>query len=559
MVPAVLSTWYVYQSEVVRVEGELQETNRGTAQLAARLLLSIVDQAAVLLTRPDLPGTPQASSPIALWEVTDARGTVRESTTGAARVGSSGYADVTWRHVVGTSGQACEVSDRVHRPGAGTPTVLVRIPWETADGRVGYRVAWIDLDYLKDVLAPRVDPFVDRHVYAVGADGRAFFYRSPDRLVDPDSLPRNPPVARFLAGGAGPIRFTSAVSGKERVGVVLRLDEAGWGLVVSADIGAKVLDLRTRFAWIAAALVVGGALAVLVFFAFSRAVIGPLRALTGEVRRADRAPHEALRVPPSVRRIEEFDRLAAEFDDHIQQGRRAEAQAVRAEKLATLGELTAGLAHEIGTPLNVMRGNAQLLMKKLPEGDPGRAILEKIVRQTARIADLIRGLLDVARTDTSEPVPVSLARVLLRGIETAREMYPDVDVAIDLDDAAPAVPGFPRRLEHALLNLLVNACQAMDGRGTLRVATRVEHGADGASVVVRVEDQGCGISPDDLPKIFQPFYTTKASGKGTGLGLSLVDRVVREHGGTIEVNSEVGRGTRFEVRLPPGGAERTEA
>ena len=559
MVPLALSTWRVYQDEVARMEVQLQGTNRQIALLASRLVLSVLDQAAVLLTRPDLPGAEQAGSPIADWEETSAAGVVIRSTFDPRRAGAPGYAEVVWRRMVGVSGQPFEVSDRAWRPEGRRAAVLIRVPWPDPERARGHRVGLLDLDYLQERLAGRGETFVDRHVYVLGADGSPFFYSQPDAARDAARMRLNPPVARFLQGGAGPMRFTSAISGKERVGIVTRVEEAGWGLVVSADIGAKILDLRSRFAWIAAALLLGGALAVVVFFAFSRALIGPLTAITREIRRPGREPYALLSVPGSVRRIEEFRELVDEFDEHIQRGRRAEAQAVRAEKLATLGELTAGLAHEIGTPLNVMRGNAQLLMKKLPEGDPGRPVLEKIVRQTARIADLIRGLLDVARADTSAPVPVALPRVIARGIETVREMYPGVDVAVDIDESAPSVPGYPRRLEHALLNLLVNACQAMEGKGTLRVASRTERDGDGTRVWIAIEDDGRGIEPENIPKIFQPFFTTKASGKGTGLGLSLVDRVVREHGGTVEVTSEVGKGTRFVVRLPVRGAERTEA
>ena len=186
---------------------------------------------------------------------------------------------------------------------------------------------------------------------------------------------------------------------------------------------------------------------------------------------------------------------------------------------------------------------------------PGRSGLEKIIRQTERIAGLIRALLDVARTDAGNAVPVDLPRVIDRAAEILRSMFPAATLELDLEPDLPPVWGYPRRLEHAVLNLMINGCQAMEGRGALRLSIgRIA--AESTGLEMFVEDHGCGIAPENLERIFQPFFSTKVSGEGSGLGLSLVDRVIREIGGSIRVRSRPGS-TRFSIFLPT--AEKKEA
>jgi signal transduction histidine kinase len=140
-----------------------------------------------------------------------------------------------------------------------------------------------------------------------------------------------------------------------------------------------------------------------------------------------------------------------------------------------------------------------------------------------------------------------------------------VEVEVAIDPETPAVIGDPRQLEHALLNLVVNACQAMPEGGRLSVVIGVEtplaplRGGDAASVCCSISDIGCGIAPEDLGRIFEPFYTTKPPGEGTGLGLAIVERIVRQLQGAIEVSSRPGAGTTFTLRLRPAGADELPA
>ena len=551
------STWYIYRGEVERIKRQSQETKHQIALLAERTLLSLLNRVAEVLSRADLDEASLSELPISHWEVVSAGGRVLFSNLSAGRIGQPPGYQTSWRRIRGWSDVEFDVSSVVRLPQQEHPTVLIRVPVRAGGGGAS-RVAFIDPKYLHRWLTSQFDSFVNRHVYAVDAEGRPIFYSDMELTNRPGAFAENPPVVHFLRGEAGPIRYESAISGRQRVAHVLRIEEAGWGLVVSGDIETKLLDIRKRFLWVLIALLACGAFAAMVFFYFNRRVIEPLVEITREIRQDDRLDHALLELPPAARNIREFRSLVRDVNDYIIRTRQAEKEAIRAEKLATIGELAAGLAHEVGTPLNVMRGNAQLLMRKMAPSDPARGILEKIVGQTNRIEDLIRTLLDLARMDSSSPIPVSIGLVLIKALNTIGEMFPAVAVEEKTGGELPCVIGFPRNLEHAFLNLLVNGCQAMDDKGTLRVTAFADETGEGRKVRITIEDTGCGIDPGDLPQIFKPFFSTKSSGKGTGLGLAIVERVIREHNGTIGVASTLGEGTRFEVVLPASTDEETD-
>jgi two-component system sensor kinase FixL len=225
----------------------------------------------------------------------------------------------------------------------------------------------------------------------------------------------------------------------------------------------------------------------------------------------------------------------------------AEQRVRAAEELASVGTLVAGLAHEIGTPMGVIQGHAKLLEKAV-EGDRARWRLQTIEEQIGRISRIIQSLLNMARPRPTERVPVDLEPLLdntlsfvaekfkRRGIEVVRHFEPTRSVSGDME-----------KLQQLLLNLLLNAADAMPDGGELRVSLRPD-GTTGASI--RIADTGVGIDPEGLERIFDAFYTSKEAGKGNGLGLMVASRIAADHGGTIEVSSEVGEGTEFHIRLP---------
>jgi signal transduction histidine kinase len=230
--------------------------------------------------------------------------------------------------------------------------------------------------------------------------------------------------------------------------------------------------------------------------------------------------------------------------------RRTRERAHVAEELASIGTLAAGLAHEIGTPMGVIQGHAKLLESAV-SGSDGEWRLRTIQEQVARISRIIQTLLNLARPGPARSLPVTLEPLLentlsflsekltRRGVEVARAYAP-----------APSILGDAERLQQLFLNLLLNACDAMPDGGRLAVRLHPEGAGD---VAVHIADTGAGIDPGELPRIFEPFFTTKPAGEGNGLGLMIAQRIVKEHGGQIDVESEVGRGTVFRIVFPAAG------
>lgn len=232
-----------------------------------------------------------------------------------------------------------------------------------------------------------------------------------------------------------------------------------------------------------------------------------------------------------------------------------ERQLLHAEKLASVGILAAGVAHEIGNPLAAIGGYAQLLDSEDTSPDERREFAQAIAEQTDRINRIIRDLLDYSRPSqyVGQPVDVNQAiDSVLNMFFTSKRLEKD-NLAIhrDLSRNLPTVNMDRDQLQQVILNMVINASQAMSGGGKLSIATQ---NIDGW---VRIDfvDTGPGISPDKLKLIFDPFFTTKPPGQGTGLGLSICDRIVSAAGGRIEAASKVGKGTTFTVMLPPAAWE----
>jgi PAS domain S-box-containing protein len=235
----------------------------------------------------------------------------------------------------------------------------------------------------------------------------------------------------------------------------------------------------------------------------------------------------------------------------------------QAEKLAVVGQLTAGIAHQIGTPLNVISGSAEYLMMEWGDDKPRPQELDIIIAQTDRITKLIQQLLNFARPARMELRSLDLSEVL-QGLLTLIEHQISKDgigVKAEFGTALPPILGDANQLEQAFLNIVINAWHAMPGGGRLTLATRAvpateRHRRVGRAsqpgVEVVIADTGMGIDPEHMPKIFDPFFSTKGVGKGTGLGLAISRRIIEDHHGSIDVDSAVGRGTTFSIWLPAG-------
>jgi two-component system, NtrC family, sensor kinase len=243
--------------------------------------------------------------------------------------------------------------------------------------------------------------------------------------------------------------------------------------------------------------------------------------------------------------------IAADITD----ARTRDAQLNRAERLAAVGTLIGGVAHELNNPLQSIRGFADLLLESA-QNDEDREALTTIAREARRAARIVSELRRVARSshqETGPREPVDLNDIVRHVMKTQAYSLASANVFISLDlaRALPQINADPSRIEQVVLNLVVNAGQALAARDTgRRIIVRTRRTRAGCSLAVY--DNGPGIESGHMPRLFDPFWTTKGPDKGTGLGLSVVHQIVTEHGGTVHVDSEPGRGTNFLVELPLG-------
>jgi two-component system NtrC family sensor kinase len=223
------------------------------------------------------------------------------------------------------------------------------------------------------------------------------------------------------------------------------------------------------------------------------------------------------------------------------------------EKLASLGRLAAGVAHEINNPLTGVLTFAHLLREKANMDEQDQQDLDLIIHETTRAAEIVRGLLDFARERAVVMEPLNINEVIARTIRLIRnqKLFDRIVITEELANNLPDIEGDMNQLQQVLLNLSLNACEAMPSGGTLTIRTWAEENR----VVVQLADTGCGIKPEHFERIFEPFFTTKPVGKGTGLGLSVSYGILQRHGGAIELESEEGKGTTFILLLPALGRE----
>jgi two-component system, NtrC family, sensor kinase len=260
------------------------------------------------------------------------------------------------------------------------------------------------------------------------------------------------------------------------------------------------------------------------------------------------APHILnLAIAPLVSKdLQQIGRLII-FDDITDQAE-LEKRLVQADKLSSIGLLAAGVAHEVNTPLAVISTYAQMLAKQISGDEQKSKLLEKIAKQTFRASEIVNSLLNFSRTSPTEFVDVDLNRVIRETLNLIEHQLQKVavEVKLNLDASLTAVKGNAGKLQQVFLNLFLNARDAMQAGGVLAVRTWSGEGV----ARIDVADSGEGIPQENLDRIYDPFFTTKGARKGTGLGLSVTYGIVREHGGSIEVESQHGMGTRFHVELP---------
>ena len=231
---------------------------------------------------------------------------------------------------------------------------------------------------------------------------------------------------------------------------------------------------------------------------------------------------------------------------------RLQEQLRHADRLVTIGQLSAGVAHELNEPLTTMLGFAQLCRKHPGLPSPVVGDLDRIIAATLHAREIVKKLMLFARERPPERGPVSPERVLDEGISFVepRAAKAGIEIQRRVAPGLPEIQADSHQLVQVVVNLLVNAIQAMPGGGVVVLEAYTEKGY----VVWAVADQGVGMGPETVERIFEPFFTTKGVGEGTGLGLSVVHGIVTAHGGHMQVQSEPGRGSRFEAHLPIAGS-----
>ncbi len=362
-------------------------------------------------------------------------------------------------------------------------------------------------------------------------------------------------------------RVFEAAAGERRLGIVNPIynepacTEADCHAHPASQSVLGVLDLTMSLAevdrrlvahqWRASALLLAAVLAIgTMIWLFLHAYVGKpvaeLVAATNAVAAGD------LDYRLGVKRNDELGQLQRSFNEMTGKLSEAQSQLYQSEKLASLGRLAAGVAHEINNPLTGVLAYSSALLKRTPADSEARDDLATVVRETKRCREIVQGLLDFSRQKTARKQAIQLPATIDRAIDIVGNQLAVGNVEVSKRYAAdlPTVRADPDQIVQVLINLLVNAADAIGPAGGQIFVSCDLAEANGESFLeVKVADTGSGIAEKHLDRIFEPFFSTKA-GQGTGLGLAVVWGIVEEHGGRISVDSKNGRGTTFTVRLP---------
>lgn len=288
-------------------------------------------------------------------------------------------------------------------------------------------------------------------------------------------------------------------------------------------------------------------------FLISSNVVSRLRLLIDVVEKTGKGEFSPMSVVTKWGSNDEVGLLIQKFNTMEEQLARKSKELLRTKKLAAIGTLAAGVAHELNNPLNNINLSAQMLVKETGDSCPGfvQEIVGDIVSQTVRVKRIVEDLLEFARGREPRKQQVDLGEIIAGAyrLVSATMNTEGVRLSVDSKPGGIAVEVDPEQMERVFINLFTNAVQAMSGRGELKVIS--ERGSD--HVMIKIADTGRGMPSDAAEKIFEPFFTTKD--KGTGLGLAIVFNIIKKHGGDIEAESGEGRGTTFTITLPVTGEE----
>jgi len=422
--------------------------------------------------------------------------------------------------------------------------------------------------------------------YLVDATGRVIAHPQWDRVKRGDSMEQVPLVRQALASRQADTLAFKGEDGVDVLGAHAPVYWNGWQLLVqqpASDAFAPITDMIRRAGFI---LVIALVVALALGWLYVRSLVVPLREVmdgmrrivdgqfthrlavttrdeVGELAGAFNAMGKMLH--SSRQEIESWNReLQSRVDAKTKQLESAQAQLVQSAKLASLGQLGAGVAHELNNPLTGVVGQVALLKRRLEKLDVSEAEREKLLGyvtlvqgEAGRCREIVHGLLSLSQSPHvgTDRVDVNdlINRFLLLVQTNMRSA--GIQVVSELDPDAPVVDANAQQIQQVLMHLTSNAQQAMPSGGVLSIRTS----GTGEGLMIEVSDTGRGIPKEHLGRIFDPFFTTKDDWKSPGLGLSVCYSILESHGGTIEASSEVGHGTTFSIRLPSRDARRAEA
>jgi signal transduction histidine kinase len=450
--------------------------------------------------------------------------------------------------VVAEAGRGAATMARVGLPPDLPPRFRLAVPVVDGSGELaGYLGGVISTEGLAmlleipEHLAGSVESFI------VDEAGRPIFVSHPHGEVDQ----RRPLATPVLALGPGQFALYEDRHGVEVLGVSVPVKGLSWRYIAEAPVSSALGPLVTlrRVSLILA--VVFTLLVMAAAWLVTGGIVAPVRRLVAATRRVGGGDLSA-RV--AVEGRDEMAELAGAFNEMTAELAEASARVEelhrreieRAQQLATVGELASGVAHEIKNPLVGISNGLDLVMRRVGNDPTLSPIADEMTHQLQRIEAAVRDLLAYARPSEPQRSPTDVNRVVERVatlVAPAAE-HRGVRVLTDLGPAVPAVPADEELIRQALVNLLMNAVQASPSEA--EVGVRTAAGPDG--VEIEVWDRGRGITPWDMDRIFKPFYTTRHS--GTGLGLSITREIVNRHGGRLEVESQVGKGSTFRIVLP---------
>ncbi|UCE99365.1 MAG: cache domain-containing protein [Planctomycetota bacterium] len=328
------------------------------------------------------------------------------------------------------------------------------------------------------------------------------------------------------------------------------------GILYVGILEEKFIDMRKKaIVWFLGITLAGMLIALIVSSFLAEGVLQPIKRLlfaSGQWAKGNLEYRiKTTRKDEIAELSETFNSMASslkERDDKLKEY--TSQQIMKSERLATLGQLAAGVAHEINNPLGAVLMYAHLALEDLQEKDVLRENLEKTVTEASRCKSIVKGLLDFARQTEPKVEESDINETLQRtlAIVENQALFQNVKVSKDFCPSLPKVFMDVSQMQQVFTNIVLNGAEAMEGKGEMTVSTRMA--ADNEYIEIEFSDTGCGIAPENHEKIFDPFYTTKEIGRGTGLGLSISHGIIARHDGTIEVKSQPGRGTSFIIRLP---------